>query len=93
MRWPDRLDGHRATVRLTEDAVYRGTLRRTRAGWRMGDPVHGPGVAWYDDQMLMYDGEAPRRCPTTSLCAVDIEDVERVPEIDAAPARETEVGG
>lgn len=59
-------------MRTAYGEVYRGTLRRTRVGWRMGDPVNGPGAAWYDEIMEMVDLAAPSACP----------DIERVEELD-----------
>ncbi len=82
--WPARLHGKRATIRTAYGDVYRGTLRRTRVGWRMGDPVNGPGAAWYDEAMMMVDLEAPMRCPTTDKPARSFPDVERVEELDHA---------
>jgi hypothetical protein len=50
----------------------------------MGDPVNGPGAAWYDEAMMMVDLEAPMRCPTTDKPARSFPDVERVEELDHA---------
>lgn len=77
----ENLHGQRVSVLLHGGDCYRGVLHRTSVGWRIGDPVNGPGAAFYDDAVTRFDAAAPDAIAGHRVA--DLPDVPHIPALDA----------